>query len=59
MDESLELTDPEHPDAPQAATATARLLIAVHEQRARQCAVGDDRPQPADHDLTTDRQDAA
>ena len=36
MDDELELTDPEHPDAQEAATATARLLIAIHEQRHRQ-----------------------
>lgn len=59
MDESLELTDPEHPDAKEAATATARLLIEVHEQRSRQCAVGEDRPVPEDHDQTGDREDAA
>lgn len=59
MDESLELTDPEHPDAQEAATATARLLIAVHQQRSRQINDHDDRPQREDHDLATDREDAA
>jgi hypothetical protein len=36
MDEELELIDPDHPDAQDAATATARLLIAIHEQRQQQ-----------------------
>lgn len=59
MDESLELTDPEHPDAQEAATATARLLIAVHQQRSRQVADRDDRQVPEDHDLASEREDAA
>jgi hypothetical protein len=33
MDDELELTDPDHPAAHEAATATARLLICIYEQR--------------------------
>ena len=33
MDDELTLTDPDHPNAQEAATATARLLIAVHASR--------------------------
>ena len=33
MDDELELIDPEHPDVNEAATATARLLLRIHEQR--------------------------
>lgn len=42
MDDELELTDPDHADAQEAATATARLLIAIHEKR---------RNEPAQQDV--------
>lgn len=32
-DERLELSDPEHPDAKEAAALTARLLLHLHEKR--------------------------
>ena len=35
MEDTLELTDPEHPDAQQAAATTAYLLISIHESRER------------------------
>ncbi len=41
MDDELELTDPEHPDAHEAAAATARLLVAIHEQHRNQIAEED------------------
>ncbi|MBS0202890.1 MAG: hypothetical protein JSS49_08340 [Planctomycetes bacterium] len=56
MNETLELTDPEHPDADEAAMATARLLIAVHEQRSRQIAKGDDGP---DHEAQVGQTEVA
>jgi hypothetical protein len=33
MEERIELKDPEHPDAKEAAEATARLLIDVHRKK--------------------------
>lgn len=38
MDDELQLTDPDHSDAQEAAAATARLLVAIHEQRCHQSA---------------------
>ncbi len=35
MDDILELTDPDHPDAQEAAASAARLLVHLHH--ARQC----------------------
>ena len=35
MDDELELTDPEHPNAKEAAGSTARLLVHLHQERER------------------------
>lgn len=35
MDESLELAEPDHADADEAAKAAARLLIAIYQSRHR------------------------
>lgn len=35
MDEELQLTDPEHPDAKEAAASTARLLVHLRDKRQR------------------------
>ncbi len=32
-DERMELTDPDHPNAKEAASITARLLLQLHEKR--------------------------
>ena len=51
MDDELELIDPEHPDANEAATATARLLIRIHEQRLRPQAEMDSTDAPMKGEL--------
>ena len=38
MDDELELSDPDHPDAKQAAESTARLLVHLREKRERKLA---------------------
>lgn len=47
MDDELEWIDPEHPDVNEAATATARLLLRIHEQRLRPPAEIDSTDVPA------------
>ena len=56
MEDVLELTNIEHPDAQQAATATARLLIAVHEQRSRPASIGEDQRLREGEDPTGERE---
>jgi hypothetical protein len=46
MDDELELTDPDHPDAQEAAAATARLLIAIHDSRRHPSKDGDPQSSP-------------
>lgn len=45
LEGTLELKDPDHPQAIRAADATARLLLEVHERRQRQGDQPDDAPE--------------
>ncbi|HAN99113.1 MAG TPA: hypothetical protein DCQ98_17525 [Planctomycetaceae bacterium] len=59
MDDELELTDPDHVDAQDAAAATARLLLAIHRQRREQglaaeiASEEDQNPCPIANDATS------
>lgn len=44
MDDELELSDSDHPDAKQAADSTARLLVHLREQRERKSAKEPEEP---------------
>ncbi len=51
MDDELELTDPDHPDAKEAAATTARLLVHLRDKRQRAAS-----EQPTDPEPEADRE---
>ncbi len=53
MDDELQLTHPDHPDAKAAAATTARLLVHLRDKRQQAAADG-----PADAEPEPDRKDA-
>lgn len=46
MDEELQLTDPDHPDAKEAAASTARLLVHLRDKRQRAASADQTKIEP-------------